>query len=217
MKTFAGAGDISHKGFSGLRSALWCFFLFWSLPVLQQWSSLFVASVCSVWCSAWLCLCGWWGWSFGSCGTAAGCLSWEVWWPRTGSMWLAILLSIRSCCRLSLKRWLLLLHLHRPVLLGCCQLQVTSLYSMIVLQSPLLCGGWGGRPLCLDWDSSVLMDLHWPCHCTAQSSHSEQYSVCRFSICRSSARQFPARSWIVVLVAFPRFTVVKSESIQPFS
>ena len=29
---FAGAGDISCKG-----SALWCFFLLWSLPVLQLW------------------------------------------------------------------------------------------------------------------------------------------------------------------------------------
>ena len=28
---------------------------------------------------------------------------------------------------------------------------------MIVLQPPLLCKGWGGRPLCLSGDSSVLM------------------------------------------------------------
>ena len=27
----------------------------------------------------------WWGLLFGSSGTAAGCLSWEVWWLRTGS------------------------------------------------------------------------------------------------------------------------------------
>ena len=31
---------------------------------------------------------------------------------------------------------------------------------MIVLQSPLLCEGRGGHPLCLSGDSSVLMDLH---------------------------------------------------------
>ena len=37
---------------------------------------------------------------------------------------------------------------------------------------------------------------------------SEQYSVYRFSICRSPVRHFPEWSWIVV--AFPRFTVVKS-------
>ena len=43
-------------------------------------------------------------------------------------------------------------------LLGYCQLQLTSLSSMVVLQSPNLC--LGGRPLCLSGDSSVLMDLH---------------------------------------------------------
>ena len=37
---------------------------------------------------------------------------------------------------------------------------------------------------------------------------SEQYSVHRFSMCRSSVRHFPKRSWTVV--AFPCFTVVKS-------
>ena len=31
--------------------------------------------------------------------------------------------------------------------------------------------GWGGHhPLCVSGDSSVLIDLHWPCDCTAQSS-----------------------------------------------
>ena len=45
-----------------------------------------------------------------------------------------------------------------------------SLSSMIVLQPPLLCEGWGGHPLCLSGDSSVLIDLHWPYDCTAQSS-----------------------------------------------
>ena len=38
--------------------------------------------------------------------------------------------------------------------------------------------------------------------------NSEQYFVHRFSICRSSVRHFPERSWTVV--AFPCFTVVKS-------
>ena len=37
---------------------------------------------------------------------------------------------------------------------------------------------------------------------------SEQYSVHRFNICRSSLRHFPQRSWTVV--AFFYFTVVKS-------
>ena len=37
---------------------------------------------------------------------------------------------------------------------------------------------------------------------------SEQYSVHRFSICRSSVRHFPERSWTAV--AFPCFTVVNS-------
>ena len=75
---------------------------------------------------------------------------------------------------------------------------------MIVLQPPLPCEGWGGRPLCVSGDSSVLMDLHWPCSFTAQSS----ILVHRFSICRSSVRHFPERSWTVI--AFPCFTVVKS-------
>ena len=108
--------------------------------------------------------------TFGSSGTAAGCLSWEVWWLLTGSTGLAILLSARSCRRLLWERWLHPLHLLGPVLLGCCRLQLTSLSSMIVLQHPLLCEGWGGHPLCLSGNISVLMDLHWPCNCTTQNS-----------------------------------------------
>ena len=57
-----------------------------------------------------------------------------------------------------------------PVLLGYCQLRLTSLSSVIVLQPPRLFEGWGGRPLCLPKDSSVLIDLRWPCDCTAKSS-----------------------------------------------
>ena len=41
---------------------------------------------------------------------------------------------------------------------------------MIVLQPPLLSEVWGGHPLYLSRNNSVLMDLHWPCSCTAQSS-----------------------------------------------
>ena len=41
---------------------------------------------------------------------------------------------------------------------------------MSILQPKLLCKGWGGHPLCLSGDSSVQMDLHWPCGCTAQCS-----------------------------------------------
>ena len=82
---------------------------------------LLVASICSAWSLAWLYFGDWWGWSFGSSGTAAGCFSWEVWWLRTGSTGLAILLFARSCCRLSWEPWLRPLHLLGPVLLGCCQ------------------------------------------------------------------------------------------------
>ena len=32
------------------------------------------------------------------------------------------------------------------------------------------CEGWGGRPLCMSGNSSVLIDPRWPCACTAQSS-----------------------------------------------
>ena len=70
-------------------------------------------------------------------------------------MGLAILLSAKSCCRLSWERWLHPLHLLAPVLLGCCRLQLTSLSSMIVI----LCEGLGGHPL--SGVSPVLMDLHW--------------------------------------------------------
>ena len=41
---------------------------------------------------------------------------------------------------------------------------------MIVLQPPLLCDEWGGRLLHLSGDSLLLMDFHWSCDCTAQSS-----------------------------------------------
>ena len=41
--------------------------------------------------------------------------------------------------------------------------------------------------------------------------NSEQYSVYRFGICRSSLRHFPERTWTVV--AFPCFTVVKSFTV----
>ena len=77
-------------------------------------------------------------------------------------MGLAIPMSAKSCCRLSWERWLHPLHLLGPVLLWCCRLQLTSLYLMIVLQPPLPCEGRDG-PLCLYGDSSVLMDLRWPC------------------------------------------------------
>ena len=90
-RSLASAGDISHKGFLGWRSALWCSdfsqrilrlkicsVVLWGLPVLQQWTPLLAVSVCSVWSSAWLCLGGWWDWSFVGFGIAAGCISWEV-------------------------------------------------------------------------------------------------------------------------------------------
>ena len=43
----AGVGDFSHRGFLSWRSALWCSFLLWSLPVLQRRSSPLAVSVCS--------------------------------------------------------------------------------------------------------------------------------------------------------------------------
>ena len=49
----AGVGNIYHTGFLGWRAVLWCSFLLWSLPALQRWSSLPVASICSVRSSAW--------------------------------------------------------------------------------------------------------------------------------------------------------------------
>ena len=67
--------------------------------------------------------------------------------------------------------------------------------------TPLLCEGWGGRPLCVSGDISVLIDLRWPCDCTAQSS-----SVHRYSISRSSVRHFPDRSWTVLTL--PCFRVI---------
>ena len=66
----------------------------------------------------------------------------------------------------------------------------------------------------MGWSSSVSV---WVQFSTAGSAgsplalwlySSEQYSVHRFSICRSSVRHFPERSWTVV--TFPCFTVVKS-------
>ena len=167
----AGGKYIFHRGFIGWRSALRCSLLLWNLPVPQRWSSPLVASICcSVWSSVWLCLGDWWDWSFGSSGAAAGCLSWEVWWLRSGSTGLDILQSATFYCRLSWERWLHPLHLLGPVLLGRCRVQLTSLSSMIVLQSLRRCEGWGGHPLCLSGDSPVLIDLHWPCDCTGQCS-----------------------------------------------
>ena len=116
---------------------------------------------------------------------------------------MAIVLSARYCCRLLRERPLSPLHLLGPVLLGYCQPQLTSRSSVIVLQPPLLCEGWGVRPLCLSEDSSELMDLHWPCDCTGQSS-----SVFTGPVSLVLLTHFSERSWIVV--PFPCFTVVKS-------
>ena len=86
-----------------------------------------------------------------------------------------------------------------PVLLGCCQLQLTSFSSMIVLQPLLLCEGWGDHPLCLSGYSSVLMDLHWPCSCTAQSSILSIGSVVVFP-CFTVVKSFT--SWYALLLLF---------------
>ena len=71
--------------------------------------------------------------------------------------------------------------------------------------SPPLYEGWGGHPLCLSEDSSVLMGLHWSCDCTAQSSI---LSIGSVPLDHSLVKHFPERSWTVV--DFPCFTVVKS-------
>ena len=57
-------------------------------------------------------------------------------------MGLAILLSAKSCCRLSWERWLYPLHLLGPVLPGCCRLQLTSLSSMIVFSLHFCANDW---------------------------------------------------------------------------
>ena len=120
MKTWlslAGAGDISHKGFVGWRSALWC-------PALKPaCSPAIIFSACGFNLFSMIFSMTVLGWLMRLSGTAAGCLSWQVWWLRTGSTGLAILQSARSYCRLSWERWLHPLHLLGPVLLGCCRLQ----------------------------------------------------------------------------------------------
>ena len=137
------------------------FSLSWHVPLYsKQWS-------------VWSCIIslGWlMSWSFDCSGTSAGWLSWAVWWLRTGSTVLAILLSARSRHRLSWERWLRPLHLLGPVLLGCCRLQLTSLSSVIVPQPPLPCEEWGGRTLWVSVDSSLIVDLRWSCDCTAHSN-----------------------------------------------
>ena len=193
MKTW-GAGDNSHKGFLEWRPALWCHFLFWSLSLLQRWS-LLAASSCSVWSLAWLCLDGWRSWLFGSSGTAAGCLSWEVWWSRTGSTGLVILMPADRVvdCRKSMQR-LLLLHLLEPVLLGCCQHQLTALSSIIILHPPLFFAKDGVVVLCVwlgtiqYWRISIGLVL---AQLTAVFCH-------WFSTSRSSVKHSSERSWIVV-------------------
>ena len=74
--------------------------------------------------------------------------------------------------------------------------------------------GWGDHPLCLSGNSSVLMDLHWPCDCTAQSSTLPIGSI---SICRSSVRHFPERSWTIC--SFPLFhtSQVFHQLVCPFT
>ena len=63
----------------------------------------------------------------------------------------------------------------------------------------------------MGWSSSVSVWVQFSTDGSPLASwlyNSEQYSVHRFSICCSSVRHFPARSWIIL--AFLCFTVVKS-------
>ena len=185
----AGARDISYRKFLGCRSALWCSFLLWSLPVLQQWSSPFAVSVCSGWSSVWLCLGDWWGWSFGSSGTLqvvflGKCddqgLGPQGWGVSCLPDLVAIL--VRVVTTSSPPAWTssarMLSTTADLFFFSDCSAASTSLQRM------------GGHILCLSGDSS------------------EQYSVHQFSISFSSVRHFPEWSWTVV--AFPCFTVVKS-------
>ena len=71
------------------------------------------------------------------------------------------------------------------------------LSSMIVLQPPPLCKGWGCCPLYLSADSLVLMNIQGPYDRTAQSSILSIISV----TLRFSVKHSPKQSWIVV--AFP--------------
>ena len=189
-------GMFSVKGFVGAAQ------LSISSVSLKTSSSPLVASICSVWSSVWLCLGNWWGLLFGSSGTAAGCLSWEVWWLRTGSMGLAILLSAKSCCGLLWEQRLHPLHPLGPVLLGCYRLQLTSLSSVIVLQFHFSAK-----------DGVVIL-----CVCLRTVQYwwifiglvvVQLRAVHRFSIYCSSLRYFPERSWTVV--AFPCFDAVQSD------
>ena len=182
---------------------MWCSILFWSLPVLQRRSSPLVASVCSVWSSAWLCLGDWWGWLFGSFNTAAGCFSWELWWLRTGSTVLAILQSARSYRRLSWERWLHPLRLLRPFCwdvvdsswLPFLQWLYCSLHFFAKDWEVILCVCLGTVQYC--WISIVLVIVQ----LSAELCLSVQYLS---YFCEA----FPELSWTVI--DFPCFTVVKS-------
>ena len=123
-----------------------------------------------------------------------------------------ILLSAKSCCRLSWERWLYPLHLLGPVLLGCYRLQLTSLSSMIVLQPPLLCEGWGGHPLCLsgdryDWcasmshPSSYMLVNHGP----SQQNSKEEYKKWKWS---ATAKYYtsPTKTMLPTRKSVPRFS-----------
>ena len=187
-------GDISHRGFVGWRSALWCSFLLWSLPVLQRWSPLLTSIY--FWGH-------WWSWLFRSFRTAAGCLSREVWWLRTGSTGLAILQSARSYCRLSWERWL------DPPSAWTSSAGMLSTPADFPFFNDCATASTSLRRM--GWSSSVSV---WGQSSTDVSPlvlwlySSVQYSVHRFSVSRSSVKHFPERSWTVV--AFPCFTVVKS-------
>ena len=91
------------------------------------------------------------------------------------------------------------LHLLGPVLLGCCRLQLASLSSTIVLQPPLLCEGWGGYPLCLLGDSSVMFS-------TGLVTVQLRAVFCPSAQCLSffceAFRHFPERSWARVCQVF---------------
>ena len=74
-------------------------------------------------------------------------------------------------------------------MLGCCQLKLISLSSMIVLQPPLLCKGWDCHPLCVWGQFStepVIAQL------TAEFCPSGQYLS---FLCEAF---FSERSWTVV-------------------
>ena len=185
----ASAGDISYRGFSGWRSALWCSFLLWSLPVLLrlwlqsvqydlQYDFAWVAGeadlsvVLVVLQVAFLNGVMPKDWVHRVCHSSVCQILLQIvvrvvitssppaWTSSSGTLSTLADFHFFNDCTLSLIVSVLSPVNHERLHQG----------WMIVRHSQLLCEWWGGRPVCVPGDSSVLMDLRWSCDCTAQSS-----------------------------------------------